>query len=188
MNSNFTGETTLFENGEVMYKREKIKGFEEYEVDTEGIVYSKKGKPLKYTLNHGGYCIVVLYVNKRDKGFAIHTLVAKQFIPNPENKPTVNHKDGNKENNKVENLEWATHKEQMKHAKESLGLKFGGLNKRAIKGYDKKTNNLKYEFDSLADAARYFANGKNYRYCQTSIWRALSGKVKSYKGCIWEYA
>lgn len=41
MNSNFTGETTLFENGEVMYKREKIKGFEEYEVDTEGIVYSK---------------------------------------------------------------------------------------------------------------------------------------------------
>lgn len=170
-----------------MYKREKIKGFEEYEVDTEGIVYSKKGKPLKYSLNHKGYCMINLCVNKKITGFAIHTLVAKQFIPNPENKPTVNHKDGNKENNKVDNLEWATHKEQMKHAKESLGFEFGSSNRKAIKGYDKKTNDLKYEFDSLADAARYFANGKNYRYYQNSIYRVLSGKRKSYKGCIWEY-
>lgn len=147
----------------------------------------KKGTPLKYSINHKGYCMVVLYVNHTIKGFAVHTLVAKQFIPNPENRPTVNHKDGNKENNKAENLEWATYKEQMKHAKESLGFEFGKSNRKAIKGYDKKTNGLKYEFDSIADAAKYFSDEKNYRYCQNSIYRVLSGKRKSYKGCIWKY-
>lgn len=170
-----------------MYKREKINGFEDYEVDTDGVVYSKKGEPLKYSINHNGYCIVSLFMNGHEKGFAIHTLVAKQFIPNPESKPTVNHIDGDKTNNCVSNLEWMTHKEQMKHAKEVLGYTIGGLNKKQIIGYDKDTNEVKYEFESLADAGRFFANGKNYRYYQNSIHRALNGLRKSYKGCIWKY-
>lgn len=63
-----------------------------------------------------GYLIVNLYKNKKGLSRKVHRLVAQAFIPNPENKPTVNHKDGNKQNNCVDNLEWATVKEQNIHA------------------------------------------------------------------------
>lgn len=96
----------------VEYKREPARGYEEYEVDTNGVIYGKNGKPLKYSLNYRGYCIINFYVNHKRTGFGIHTLVAKQFIPNNDiNKNQVNHKDGNKTNNSVDNLEWATPKE-----------------------------------------------------------------------------
>lgn len=171
------------------YKREPVKGYEEYEVDTNGVVYGKNGKPLKYSLNHKGYCMINFYVNHTVKGFAIHTLVAKQFIPNNDvNKNQVNHKDGNKINNNVENLEWVTPKENMEHAKNVLGIdRTGGnnVNSKKIKGTHKLTNEVIY-FDSLADAGRYFTNN-NYRTTMKSIWRALKGYRKSYHKYIWEY-
>ena len=108
------------------YKREPVKGYEEYEIDTNGVVYGKNGKPLKYSINHNGYCIINFYINHKRTGFGIHTLVAKQFIPNNNiNKNQVNHKDGNKINNNVENLEWVTPKENMEHSVDVLGNNIG---------------------------------------------------------------
>lgn len=167
------------------YKKEPIIGFEEYQIDTNGVVYNKDGSVKKYSINTTGYCIVNFYVNHKRTGFGIHSLVAKQFIPNPENKPQVNHKDGNTENNSVDNLEWVTASENMRHSFDVLHRE--PSNKKAICGYDKDTKEKVYEFDSLANAARYFANGKNYVHYQNNIWRVLSGKRKSYKGCIWQY-
>lgn len=100
------------------YKKEYIKDFPEYQIDTNGVVYGKNGNPLKYSLNHKGYCIINFYVDHKRKGFGIHTLVAKQFIYNedPINKTQVNHKNGNKQDNYVDNLEWVTPKENSFHS------------------------------------------------------------------------
>ena len=66
--------------------------------------------------NGSGYYDVHLYDNSKSTVHKIHRLVADAFIPNPEDKPCINHIDGNKTNNNVDNLEWVTHSENMKHA------------------------------------------------------------------------
>lgn len=89
----------------------KIKGFNNYEVSNEGEVRNiDTGKVLKQEDNRG-YLRVILYVNGKKTHKKIHRLVAEAFIPNPDNKPQVNHIDENKKNNSVGNLEWATAKE-----------------------------------------------------------------------------
>lgn len=176
-----------------MYKKEPVKGYEEYQVDTNGIVYSKRGQPLKYSLNHSGYCMINFYVNEERIGFAIHTLVAKQFIHNddPVNKTQVNHIDGNKENNNVDNLEWVTPKENVRHCIDVLGYDNSGgnhVNAKAIKGIDINTGEEMFNFNSIIEAAKYFCEyGKNPKYVRNSIWRALHGLRKSYKKCYWKY-
>lgn len=88
---------------------------------------SKEGK-IKAQCNNGtGYMVVNLKVDGKQKMKTVHRLVAETFIPNPLDLPEVNHIDGNKQNNCVENLEWCTHSENTKHAFDL------GLNK-AVKG------------------------------------------------------
>ena len=177
------------------YKKKpvNIEGWGMYQVDTDGNVYSKQGKIIKPSINHNGYLIVNFYHNHIRKGFAIHTIVAKTFLPNGDkNKNQVNHKDGNKQNNNVDNLEWVTAKENTQHSINTLGNNKIGINNpnsKRIYGYDKKTKELKYKFDSVADAAKYFvSNGKNFRYIQNIICQVANNKnKKSYKGCVWKY-
>lgn len=100
-----------------------IPGYEGlYEIDRKGNVYSiittrsrRKGL-IKQQKNKTGYLRVNLYKNGCSKKYFIHRLVAQVFIPNPENKPNVNHKDCNIENNSVENLEWCTQSENILYA------------------------------------------------------------------------
>lgn len=169
-----------------------IKGWEMYQVDTNGNVYGKNGNKLKYSINHNGYCIVNFYHNNKRKGFSVHTLIAKTFLENKENKTQVNHKDGNKQNNNIDNLEFVTAKENIEHSIKILGNDNIGVNNpnsRKIFGYDKNTNELKFKFDCIADAARYFAvNNVNYRHIQNIIYCVANNKgKKSYKGYIWKY-
>lgn len=168
------------------YKKEPIKGFEEYSIDTDGAIYGKKGNKLKYSRNHKGYCIINLYSENKRYGFQVHRLVAQQFIENPENKPTVNHIDGNKTNNSVSNLEWCTYSEQMQHSYHVLDRH--PSNEKKVVGYDKHTGELIYSFDSLMDAGRYFADIDkiSYRRSEQSISRVITGLRKSYKNCIWK--
>ena len=102
-----------------------INGFEDYEVSTDGRVRSHKGNNpaiLKPRVTHDGYIWYSLCKNGKGYTKRANRLVAEAFIPNPDKKNTVNHIDGDKQNNNVSNLEWATRSEQMSHAYK-LGLK-----------------------------------------------------------------
>lgn len=100
-----------------------IFGFENYTISisgnvtkTAGIYPSVRKERLLKPCITSGYLCVGLWKNKKGYTSYIHRLLAIHFIPNPDNLPEVNHKDGNKLNNSIENLEWCTHKENMQHA------------------------------------------------------------------------
>ncbi|PEJ29883.1 hypothetical protein CN689_21605 [Peribacillus butanolivorans] len=85
-------------------------------VNTDGVVLSKtNGKILTHHINTGGYPFVCLRINCKPKQLLVHRLVAIAFIPNPDNKPIVNHIDSDRRNPKKSNLGWVTHKENSEH-------------------------------------------------------------------------
>ena len=96
-----------------------ISQFPNYEISNYGRVrrmWKNHTKLKKTRLNKYGYEIVHLSKDSINKHCPVHRLVAMAFIPNPDNLPEVNHIDGNKENNCVDNLEWVSRSENMKHA------------------------------------------------------------------------
>ena len=121
--------TTELEKLEELVEREwktvEVLGeFTRYEISNDGLVRNRITRTiLSPRFNQQGYLDVNLYTSVGQTKQKIHRLVAKAFIPNPENKLQVNHLDGDKTNNNVENLEWATNQENIVHAVET------GLNK-----------------------------------------------------------
>lgn len=96
----------------------EIPGYPGIYVTEDGQIYSglRDGIYLKQQENNKGYMTVRVTVGKEKKVIRVHRAVAEAFIPNPMNKLQVNHKDGNKKNNSVDNLEWVTNKENAVHA------------------------------------------------------------------------
>lgn len=166
---------------ETKYKDEEwrdIQGYEgQYRISSKGRVFSvKRNKMLKPCDNGHGYLFVNLYMNSKPKQSKVHRLVAMAFIANPENKRQINHKDGNKRNNAMENLEWSTNSENGIHRYRVLKHTNGAV-KRPVICVD---TGIKYP--SIADASRHTGLSANL-ICQVCL-----GHRKTTKGFHWEYA
>lgn len=127
-----------------------------------------------------GYMVVELYKNGIGKRFSIHRLVAENFIKNSNNLPQVNHIDGNKENNNINNLEWCTGSQNMKHAVKTGLFK---AKKRPVIQCDLNGNYIK-KWDTIKD----FLIKKNINLKNSAITRCCKGKQKSAYGYKWKYA
>jgi hypothetical protein len=166
-----------------------IIGFENsYQINNNGIIKSKisqKGEFLHPFTNKTGYMIANLWrVNEKRTPMLISRLVAIHFIPNPENKPCINHKDGNKQNNNVNNLEWVTHHENTLHAHRILKI----AQKRSPCSDERKRKiglaNTKINNDMKEVINKEFLNGcsknelsKKYKVSLTTIYRALKARL-----------
>ena len=148
------------------------------QVNQHGNIISVRhdGRVMKLQENRGGYMVVFI----RKKLMTVHRLVAMAFIPNPDNLPQINHKDENKHNNRVENLEWCTNRYNYDYGtrRERIAQK----NRVAVIGTDK--DGKEYYFSSMKEAEEktgvYFGNISNC--CRKVKHRPTAGGYK------WRYA
>ena len=135
-----------------------------------------------------GYYHVNLINDTNRKILKVHRLVAKSFIENPENKPEVNHKDKNKLNNNVSNLEWNTRLENCQHR--SIGLIYKSNKNKLINRLDKMTGEILEKFNSIEDAGIWAYENKltsNSHNGRNSIGNCVNGLSNSAYGFRWEY-
>ena len=127
---------------------EKIKDFEKYSITRDGRVWSwHRNLFLSPGLAGKGYPMVVLFKDGKPYNRLVHRLMAQTYIPNPENKPEVNHKDGNKTNNYLNNLEWATPHENRLHGYK-LGLHGSGENHHQAKLKQAEVDYIREQYKS----------------------------------------
>lgn len=162
-----------------------VKSFDRRIQHNYGGKATRLGRLLKLGVSHG-YNYAYLSVNKTVKAFRVHRLVAEAFIPNPENRPQVNHKNGIKIDNKIENLEWSTSSENLQHA-HSTGLKLGTKGKVGkdniksipIKQLDPKDGKVIKVWDSIGVASRETG------YEISNLIKCCKGRGKTAYGFRW---
>ena len=154
-----------------------IEGFENYKINEDGeIVHKRTNHTLKHSINEKGYHKVCLQKDNRKFKTGVHRLVAKAFIPNPNNYREVNHIDENKDNNNYKNLEWCNREQNIAHS-----IKSGKFVITKVAQYDKNNQLIKI-FNSRSEAERETGIPR------THISRCALGRYgfKSAGGYIWK--
>lgn len=154
----------------------EIKGFENYHINQKGVIYNKKTGVIKspYVNKSNGYLYVDLYKNNKSHKKPIHRLIAETFIPNPENKPTVDHINGNRKDNSIENLRWATYSEQ--------NSRFNTVGVRSEKVVVAHESGKTMTFEKITDVANHFnCNISNISQMLKKGTFGKRGKTRGYK-------
>lgn len=133
-----------------------------------------KGKTLTLVKEKDGYYVVNLYKNNKTKQFRVHRLVAEVFISNPDNLPEINHKDENKANNRVDNLEWCTTKYNCNYGNRNRKIR------KKVNQYDLEGNFIK-EWESIIQVER------ELNIFHSRIIEVCRGKRKQIGGYVWRY-
>lgn len=164
----------------------RIKSLEKMVVSKNHSIQKRKERIIKSSPNNRGYLKIGLSKNNKRKFYRVHRLVAQAFIPNPDNKPEVNHINEIKTDNRVENLEWMTRKENCNYGTAlermvNTKIEKGIIEKlcKPVLQYDLDGNFIK-EWDSMREAER---SG----YDRKGIYKCLRGEQKMSKGYVWKY-
>lgn len=153
----------------------RVKSLDRY-IDNKGRRQFIRGVNLKPGKDRGGYSYVILQKNSK-KTILLHKLVAQAFLTNPYNKPQINHIDGNKQNNCVDNLEYCTPSENVRHA-----IKIGLANNNKPIVMISPNGKILKRFESAAEAQRFFNKDRN-----GNILNCLHGRSKTAYGYKWKY-
>jgi len=165
-----------------------IKNFENYEVSNFGRIKNKNTFKILKLTNHSGYYNINIKNDNNRKSLKVHRLVAEAFLENSENKSDVNHKDKNKLNNYLSNLEWMTRKENNIHR--CNGSKISCNKNKPILRIDKNTNKILEKYNSIELAGIWlFENGytKTVHNGRNSVGNCLNGLSKCSYSFIWKY-
>ena len=153
-----------------------INGYEHYYISNTGKIKNtknNKNKLLNPIIRENKYSSITLYKNNNKKSFTMHRLIAIYFIPNPENKPCVNHINGLKYDFNIDNLEWCTYSENEIHSVKILNKKHNGV--KGVKNHNNKLKELDVFYIKNSNLSQRKLSAK-FNVCKTTIQKIKSNQ------------